>query len=119
MAKQSTHHCCRSLLAAQLAHNTASGPTIAFTLSSGSVNGGYVFSQVGNTPLGPAVLVWTQVGGDPDTDFVAVDSGIAYVWSGGVERYLSFNHGADPLLPQDYTDWTLGAGGANPTPTFS
>lgn len=95
------------------------GPVIAFTLSSGSVSGDYVFAQVGNAPLGPTALIWTQVGGDPDTDFVAVGGGLAYVWSGGVEQYLSLSPGPDPLLPQDYTDWTLGAGGANPTPTFS
>lgn len=94
------------------------GP-IAFTIASGSVNGDYYFAQVGNAPLNPAVLVWTQVGGDPDTDFVAVDGGIAYVWSGGIERYLSLSPGTDPFLPQDYTDWILGAGGSNPTPTFS
>lgn len=94
-------------------------PVIAFTLSSGSVNGDYVFSQVGNTPLGPTALIWTQVGGDPDTDFVAVAGGFAFVWSGGVERYLSISPGADPEWPPDYTDWILGAGGTNPTPTFS
>ena len=119
MAKQTTHHCCRSLLAAQLAHNTAAGPVVAFTLSSGSVSGVYYFAQVGNTPLGPDALIWTQAGGDPDTDFVAVAIGVAYVWSGGVERYLSFTPGADPLLPQGYTDWVLGEGGVEPLPTFS
>jgi hypothetical protein len=117
MAKN--HNCCRSLLAAQLAQNAgSSGPVIAFTLSSGSVNGDYIFAQIGNAPLGPAVLIWMQVGGDPDTDFVAVGGGIAYVWSGGVEQYLGLTPGADPLLPQDYTDWIV-ANGDEPTPTFS
>ena len=101
---------------------SGSGPTIAFTLSSGSVNGDYVFSHIGTNVQLPTGLnyFWIQPGGDVDTDFIAVEeSGSCLVWQGGVEMYLSFSAGSDPLWPPDFTDWVLGEGGIEPTPTFS
>lgn len=97
-------------------------PTIAFTLSSGSVNGDYVFSHIGTNveyPTGDNYF-WIQPGGDVDTDYVVVQEGGTQcnVWQGGVEMYLGLTPGTDPFWPPDFTDW-IPVAGIEPTPTFS
>lgn len=120
MAKN--HNCCRSLLAAQLAQNAGpSGPAIAFTLSSGSVNGDYYFDRV-EFPGGNETWYWTMVGGDPAQDYVLyqLNAGESQVHEGGVEQYLGINGEIDPVTPDPTTIplW-FATNGIDPTPTFS
>lgn len=100
---------------------SGSSPTIAFTLSSGSVNGDYYFDRIG-TPGGNVTWYWALVGGDPAEDYVLyqLNAGEAQVYSGGVEQYAGIGGEVDPVTPDPTTIpvW-FATGGSEPTPTFS